>query len=76
MYCIVCGEPSDEPCADAQCAYHRDVKVTALDTVIEKHFPDRLMTFYHVSGSIAAVEAANGDMWRVWDDGDTEHYSR
>lgn len=48
-----------------------------LDEVIERLFPGRLGTFYSEdSYYLAAVEDANGDMWRVWADGDTESYGR
>lgn len=47
-----------------------------LDRVINRHFPHRLLTFYTENGpdEVAAVEDHNGDMWRVWADGDTQRY--
>lgn len=47
-----------------------------LDAVINRHFPNRLLTFY-IEGSddLAAVEDHNGNMWRVWADGNTQKYS-
>lgn len=47
-----------------------------LDAVIDRHFPNRLLTFY-IEGSddLAAVEDQYGNMWRVWADGDTRKYS-
>lgn len=47
-----------------------------LDEVINRHFPDRLDTFYSVSTGLAAVEDKDGHMWRVWPDGDIEVYRR
>lgn len=46
-----------------------------VDAVITRHFPDALSVFYS-SPDYAAVEDKNGDMWRVWADGDTERYPR
>lgn len=47
-----------------------------LDAVINKHFPNRLLTFYREdSNDVAAVEDSDGNMWRVWADGDTQKYS-
>lgn len=46
-----------------------------LDRVINRHFPNRLLTFYlEGSDELAAVEDNNGHMWRVWADGDTQKY--
>jgi hypothetical protein len=47
-----------------------------IDAVIFSKFPERLMTFYTTDDIMAAVEDKNGDMWRVWPDGDTERYKR
>ena len=47
-----------------------------LDQVINKHFPNRLLTFYLPDDNydVAAVENCDGSMWRVWADGDTQKY--
>jgi hypothetical protein len=47
-----------------------------LDRVINRHFPNRLLTFYNEDPNfeVAAIEDHNGDMWRVWADGDTQRY--
>lgn len=48
-----------------------------VDLIINRHFPNRLATFYSLEGyEVAAVEDAKGNMWRVWADGDTEQYTR
>lgn len=47
-----------------------------LDEVINRHFPNRLLTFYtEGSFDVAAVEDHEGNMWRVWADGDTQKYT-
>jgi hypothetical protein len=50
---------------------------TALQVMIDHYFPERMMVFYpEAKTTLAAVEDKNGDMWRVWADGDTEQYTR
>lgn len=50
-----------------------------LNAVIEKHFPNRLLTFYteamENNNEVAAVEDADGRMYRVWADGDSQPYN-
>lgn len=47
-----------------------------LDAVINRHFPNRLLTFYmEGDNDVAAVEDHDGNMWRVWADGDTQKYN-
>ncbi|QFG12773.1 hypothetical protein PBI_MIMI_299 [Arthrobacter phage Mimi] len=48
-----------------------------LDVVINRHFPNRLLTFYMEDDNwdVAAVEDHDGNMWRVWADGDTQKYN-
>lgn len=47
-----------------------------LDKVINKWFPKRLGTFYEENNNdLAAVEDMDGNMWRVWADGDTQKYN-
>jgi hypothetical protein len=50
----------------------------AVDAMIEHHIPNRLMVFYPDGGDqrIAAVEDADGNMWRIWSDGASEYYAR
>ena len=60
--------PADVPMPDSK---------DTLDAVIRHHFPDASQVFYAAGGNfqIAAVEDREGDMWRVWSDGDTQRYA-
>jgi hypothetical protein len=51
-------------------------KREAVEAMVEHHFPDRLDTFYSSTTGLAAVEDKDGNMWRVWPDGDLEVYRR
>jgi hypothetical protein len=51
-------------------------KREAVAAMVEHHFPERLDTFYSESTGLAAVEDTDGNMWRVWPDGDIEVYRR
>ena len=51
-------------------------KREAVEAMVEHHFPERLDTFYSATTGLAAVEDTDGNMWRVWPDGDIEVYRR
>lgn len=51
-------------------------KFEAVYAMVEHHFPERLDAFYSKTTGLAAVEDTDGNMWRVWPDGDIEVYRR
>jgi len=51
-------------------------KREAVEALVQHHFPERLDTFYSATTGLAAVEDTDGNMWRVWPDGDIEVYKR
>lgn len=51
-------------------------KLEAVEAMVEHHFPERLDTFYSRTTGLIAVEDKDGNMWRVWPDGDIEVYRR
>lgn len=51
-------------------------KREAVAAMVDHHFPERLDTFYSESTGLAAVEDTDGNLWRVWPDGDIEVYRR
>lgn len=51
-------------------------KREAVEAMVDHHFPERLDTFYSATTGLAAVEDTDGNMWRVWPDGNIEVYKR
>lgn len=51
-------------------------KQEAIEAMVEHHFPERLDVFYSPATGLAAVEDKEGNMWRVWPDGNMELYRR
>jgi hypothetical protein len=48
----------------------------AVEAMVQHHFPERLDAFYSPTTGLAAVEDTDGNMWRVWPDGNIEVYRR
>jgi len=51
-------------------------KQEAIEVMVAHHFPERLDEFYSPTTGLAAVEDKDGNMWRVWPDGNIEVYRR
>lgn len=51
-------------------------KSEATRAMVAHHFPERLDAFYSPTTGLAAVEDKDGNMWRVWPDGNIEIYRR
>jgi hypothetical protein len=58
--------------------FHKDFRTNRqrLEDIIEEKFPHALMVFFTDDDNMAAVEDAQGNMNRVWPDGQWENYKR